>query len=102
MNETSDEGPAVERLSAQTPVSISEELSKLLAMVRAHAPDDAKIGIDFDGKLHLRVDVRNGEHVKVLEEALPTLGTGDIFHRIEVGATPGHPFSHRVSALIDR
>lgn len=102
MNETSDEGAGVERLPVQPPVSITEELSKLLAMVRAHAADDAKIGIDFDGKLHLRVDVRDGEHVKALAEVLPTLGTGDIFHRIEVGATPRHPFSHRVSALIDR
>ncbi|GGN51642.1 hypothetical protein GCM10011349_24390 [Novosphingobium indicum] len=102
MSENSNSDIAkVEHLPSQKPARISDELAKVLSMVREHAPKDAKVSIDFDGKLHLHVDVRNGEDVKVLEKFLPQLGAG-VFHDIEVGSTPHHPFFHRVSALIDR
>ncbi|KHK92750.1 hypothetical protein LK12_07565 [Novosphingobium malaysiense] len=101
MSDSSEDRSTVEHLPSQKPALISDELAKIRAMVREHTSKDAKISIEFDGKLRLHVDVRNGEDVKVLAKMLPTLGTG-IFHSIEVGATPHHPFFHRVSALIER
>ncbi|MCJ2188954.1 hypothetical protein [Novosphingobium beihaiensis] len=101
MNETSDGPSTVEQLPSQKSALVSGELAKLLDMARGSAPKDAKISIEFDGQLRLHIDVRNGEDIEVLKKILPSLGTG-IFHGIEVGATPHHPFFHRISALIDR
>ena len=101
MDQTSDGERAVERLPSQKSAFVSEELNKILDIVHASTPKDAKASIEFDGKLRLHIDVRNGEDVEVLKKLLPMLGTG-VFHGIEVGATPHHPFFHRISALIDR
>ncbi|WP_067737088.1 hypothetical protein [Novosphingobium naphthalenivorans] len=101
MNETSNGEQAVERLPSQKSAFVSEELTKILELVQGSAPRDAKVSIDFDGKLRLHIDVRKGEDIEVLKKLLPLLGTG-IFHDIEVGATPHHPFFHRISALVDR
>lgn len=80
---------------------ISEELGKILAILREASPKDATVSFDFDGILHAHIDVRRAEEVSQLKAILPTLGAG-LFHDISVGATPHHPFFHRLTARIDR
>lgn len=82
-------------------VPVSEELDRLLALLRAALPSDAAISFLFDGHLRLRVDVRKIEEVMAIEMLLPTLG-GGIFHGVQRGQAPNHSFMHRVTALVDR
>lgn len=101
MNEAYDGEPEAEGVSGRKAAFVSEELTRILDIVRENAPCDAKVSIEFDGRLHLHVDVRHGEEIEVLKKVLPMIGKG-IFHTIEVGATPHHPFFHRISALVDK
>lgn len=101
MSEHGGQMLTVEHFPSQKSTVISDELSKILSMLRDVSPAGAMISFDFDGKLHVHIDVRRGEDVVFLEGVLPTLGMG-MFHGINVGTTPHHPFFHRVSALIDR
>lgn len=78
---------------------VTDELNKILTMLRAACPDDAIISFDFDGHLHVHVDVRKREHVTLVEMVLPAIGRG-LFHGLSRAATPHHPFYHRVSALV--
>jgi hypothetical protein len=91
---------AVELFPALHPSSrITDELTRILAMLRDLAPRDAVISFDFDGKLHVHIDVRKREEVTVIEAVLPTLDGGR-FGQLSRGATPHHPFFHRVSAVV--
>jgi hypothetical protein len=85
--------------SQATPVS--DELSRLMAVLRDFCPSDANIGFEFDGKLHLCVQLRRFEDVTRLETALPTL-CGGIFDDIRHGQVGRHSFLHRVTALVAR
>lgn len=100
MSETNSQVPVVDFPNQKSTV-ISDELSRILDMLRDICPAGARISFDFDGKLHVHIDVRTGEDVARMGGILPTLG-GGMFHGINVGTTPHHPFFHRVSALIDR
>ncbi len=81
--------------------AVSDELNRILTMLRQACPRDSQISFDFDGKLHVHIDVRNREEVALVESMLPAIGLG-LFHGITRGGTPHHPFFHRVSALVDR
>lgn len=81
--------------------SIAEELSKLLDLLRQEFPKAINILFEFDGKLKLHVDVRTGEEIATTEESLAKLCAGT-FSQIHHGATPHHPFFHRVTAFVDR
>lgn len=81
--------------------SIADELGKLLELLRSEFPKAINIRFEFDGKLKLHIDVRTGEEVSTAEEKLATLCAGT-FSQIHHGATPHHPFFHRVTALVDR
>lgn len=80
---------------------VSDELTKLTAMLREICPGDANIAFEFDGRLHLNVQLRRFEDVTRLETALPTL-CGGIFHDVRHGQVGRHSFLHRVSALVAR
>ena len=93
---------SVERLPAASQSTVvSDELNRILAILRDACPDQALINFDFDGRLHLHIDVRNREDVILIESMLPTMGMG-LFHTISNGETPHHPFFHRISAIVDR
>ncbi|WP_132384991.1 hypothetical protein [Novosphingobium sp. PhB165] len=81
--------------------SLTNQLDEILGLLHAEFPEAAAITLDFNGKLHVHMDVRKGEDVPLLEERLSLLEEG-MFTQVGRGATPGHPFSHRISALIAR
>lgn len=70
-------------------------------MLKAACPEQATISFDFDGRLHVHIDVHHLEDLLKVEAMLPVLGAG-IFHDLTRGDTPHHPFSHRLSAIVDR
>ena len=80
---------------------ISNELARLSGAVQAISPLDANITFDFNGTLHLHIDVRHLEDVARLEILLPTL-CGGIFSNFRRGPVDNHPFQHRLTALVDR
>lgn len=80
---------------------VSDELGKLLALLRDSLPAEATISFLFDGRLQVRIDVRKLEQVLAIEMILPTLG-GGIFRDIQRGQAPNHSFMHRVTARVDR
>jgi len=80
---------------------LTDQLDEILKMLHAEFPEAAAISLEFNGKLHMHIDVRKGEDVPLLEARLSLLENG-MFTQIARGATPGHPFSHRISALIAR
>lgn len=81
--------------------AVSDELNKLLTLLRDSLPQEAAITFLFDGKLQVRIDVRKLEQVLAIEMVLPQLG-GGIFHDIQRGQAPNHSFMHRVTARVDR
>jgi hypothetical protein len=102
MLSSEQEGSRVERLPSQQPSTIvTDELGRVLAILRDSCPKDATISFDFDGKLHVHIDIRKQEDVLILESILPTLGLG-MFKSLRRGTTPNRPFFHRLSALVDR
>lgn len=80
---------------------VSDELNAILAMLQEACPPKSRISFDFDGRLHVHIDLHKREEVDELEALLPTMGAG-LFHAIQRGATPNHPFMHRISALVNR
>ena len=92
---------SVERLPEQRSTVITDELNKILEMLSSSCPKGAIISFDFDGRLHVHVDVHSFEDVVKVEGILPTLG-GGMFHNMSRSSTPHHPFSHRLSAIVDR
>ena len=92
----------VERLPV--PISshaVTDELNRILVLLREACPPGADIGFDFDGDLHVHIDVRKREEVTLIQAILPTLGMG-LFDGISLGSTPHRPFFHRISALVAR
>lgn len=81
------------------PKAISQELTRLTEQLRAEFPDAEKISFEFDGKLHLHIDVRDLEEAKVIHARLERL-YGDLYSRYFVGNSPQHRFWHRVSAMV--
>ena len=70
-------------------------------MLKISCPEAAAIRFDFDGKLHVHIDVRSRSDVATINAILPVLGGGGMFYGLTFGATPQHPFHHRISALVD-
>lgn len=101
MSENAVQRPSVERLPEQRSTVITDELNKILDMLRGTCPKGAVISFDFDGRLHIHVDVHNFEDMLKVEGILPVLG-GGMFHDVARGETPHRPFSHRLSAIVDR
>jgi len=87
--------------SKPRPTVVSDELTKVMALVTEGLPGDTKVSFQFDGKLHVMIDVRTLEQVLAVEMTLPKLGAG-MFHDIQRVQAPRHGFGHRVTALVDR
>ncbi len=100
----SDAAPRLSAVAGNAPQgresAVSNELNRILTIVRESCPPGARISFDFDGQLHVHVDVRTFEQVRAVEAALADTAAG-LFHGFSRGKTPHHPFFHRVSALID-
>src|SRR3546814_7862568 len=67
---------SVERLPDQRSTLLTDELNKILDMLTSACPEGAIISFDFDGKLHVHVDVHSFEDILKVEGALPILGGG--------------------------
>ena len=81
--------------------TIAEELGKLLEVLKSEFPKAVKVVFEFDGNLKLHIDVRTGEEIATTEARLAGL-CGGAFSNIHHGATPHHPFFHRVTARVER
>lgn len=81
--------------------TISAELGKLLELLKSELPDAHSIHFEFDGKLKVHIDVRKGEDIGATEARLERLCAGT-FTNMHHGATPHHPFLHRVTAEVMR
>lgn len=93
---------SIERLPAASQSTVvTDELNRILGILREACPKQSLISFDFDGRLHAHIDVRKREDVILVQALLPTLGLG-LFHSISQGETPHHPFFHRFSAVVDR
>ncbi len=82
-----------------TDETLTDRLHRVLEVLRAEFPQAVDIGLEFDGKLHAHIDVRGGEEVCGVESRLPNLNDG-MFTNVAHGATPHHPFFHRISAIV--
>ncbi|WP_380873562.1 hypothetical protein ACFB49_42300 [Sphingomonas sp. DBB INV C78] len=80
---------------------VSDELQKISALLVDACPSEAIVSFSYEGELRVHIDVRNLEHVTLVEAILPTLGAG-LFNDIRRGSSPEHPFFHRVTADVDR
>ena len=101
MSENQGSRSSVERLPEQRSTIITDELNKILDMLAGACPKGAIISFDFNGRLHVHVDLRDFEDLLKVEGTLQILG-GGMFHDISRGSTPHHPFYHRLSAIVDR
>lgn len=90
----------VERFPGAFPANpVSDELNRIMELLRSACPPETLISFSFDGRLQAHIDVRKREHVMYVEMVLPTLEPG-LFEGISLGGTPRHPFYHRVSAQV--
>ena len=95
-------GGTVERLpDPRSSCTVTDELNKILVLLREACPRDSAVSFDFDGALHVHIDVRQQEEVTLIKALLPVLGAG-MFNIIRLGKTPHRPFFHRISALVAR
>ena len=101
MSDNSVQTGSVERLPDQRSTAITDELNKILDMLTGACPEGAVISFDFDGRLHVHVDVHDFEDVLKVEGILPILGAR-MFCDISRGETPHHPFGHRLNAIVAR
>lgn len=92
----------VEPFRGPTPsTAVSDELNRILTLLRDACPENSHVSFDFDGRLHVHIDVRKREDVTIVEMILSKLGAG-LFYGISRSGTPHHPFFHRVSAIVAR
>ena len=92
----------VERIHAPSPpTTVSDELGRLMGVLREHCGPEAVITFQFDGKLHVHIDVRDIEEVARLESILPAL-CGGAFSELQRGLSAHHSFFHRISARVAR
>lgn len=90
-----------ERFPAPTrPTPVTDELNKIVGLLRETVPADATISFDFNGKLQVHIDLARREDVTLVEALLPKVGAG-LFHSVNRAATPRRPFFHRVSAVVN-
>lgn len=101
MSENPAQSQSVGRLPDQRSTVIADELNRILNMLTVACPKDSIVSFDFDGRLHVHVDVRTFEALLKVEGILPILG-GGMFRGIARGETPHRPFYHRLSAIVER
>ncbi|MPS69788.1 MULTISPECIES: hypothetical protein [Novosphingobium] len=93
---------SIDSTNARTAASrtpLTDQLSAILAQLSEAMVEADDISLDFKGKLMVHLDVKRGEDLPLVEAKLSALGDG-MFSQVSRGATPHHPFSHRVTALV--
>lgn len=80
-------------------MAVSDELARLTSILHEICPPDGVISFEYDGALHLHIDVRRVEDVTKIEALLPSL-CGGIFHDVQRGLTARHSFFHRISSKV--
>ena len=80
---------------------VSDELRKLAAMLAPLCPKDCSIKFEFDGKLHIHIDVRHLEELTTIEALLPEM-CGGIFRNVQRGIADRHSFFHRLTTVVLR
>lgn len=101
MSQVMDTMPVEPFPQPQRNTVIRDELGKLLDLLKSEFPGAHAIHFEFDGNLKLHVDVRKSEEIAATEARLPML-CGGTFTNVHHGATPHHPFFHRVTAEVIR
>lgn len=76
--------------SAQVAV-VSDELNRILVLLREACPHDARISFDFDGTLHVHIDVRKREDASCVATLLPGVRSG-LFEKVRLGQHRITPF----------
>jgi hypothetical protein len=87
--------------STKASTVVSDELGRIVALLRAACPPDSTISFDFDGRLQVHLDIRKREEVLLIQATLPMLEAG-LFEIVNLGNTPGRPFFHRITANVAR
>ena len=80
-------------------MAVSEELGRLTDILREICPPDGVISFEYNGSLHLHIDVRRVEDVTKIEAMLPSL-CGGIFQGAQRGLSAHHSFFHRISSMV--
>lgn len=101
MSDSPAQRQSVEHLPDQRSTVITDELNKILDMLKDACPEGAVISFDFNGRLYVHIDVHSFEDLLKVEGILPILG-GGIFHDMCRGDTPHRSFHHRLNAIVDR
>lgn len=100
--EKSEGTDGVERIPAKPRQQIvSDELRRLRDALLAACPPEAEVSFQFENALHVHIDVRNVEHMTMVEALLPGMGAG-LFSDLQRGDSPHRPFFHRITARVDR
>src|SRR4051794_37576983 len=81
--------------------SVSDDLAELRRALIEACPHEAVIAFEYDGTLHVHIDVRKVEHITQIEAILPSL-CGGIFLRPQRRMSANHSFFHRLSATVER
>lgn len=72
MSDSPVQRQSVERLPEQRSTVITDELNKILDMLTGACPKGAVISFDFDGRLHVHIDVHSFEDLLKVEGILPS------------------------------
>lgn len=80
---------------------VTDELQRLTNVLQSLCPKESVIRFEFDGKLHLHLDLRRFEDMTTVEALLPT-ACGGIFHNVQRGMAENHSFFHRLTAIVAR
>lgn len=83
------------------PAIVTEELGKLMGVLRGFCRPEAVITFEYSGSLRVHIDVRDVEEVAKLEAILPSL-CGGAFYDPQRGLAARHSFFHRISARVAR
>ncbi len=78
---------------------LAGQLAEIRDLLRDAFPRAKSVHLEFDGTFKAHIDVREGELVPAIEAQLAHIDNGR-FIQVEHGATPHHPFLHRISAVI--
>lgn len=100
--EKSDGTDGIERIPARPRQQVvTDELGRIREALLAACPPEAVVSFNFEDVLQVHIDVRNVEHVTIVEAMLPRMGA-NLFSDLQRGRSPQRPFFHRISARVDR
>ena len=91
----------IESIPIPSKSGVSDELGRLLGILRGLCPRRAVILFEYDGALRVHIDIRRLEDVPVVETFLPSL-CGGIFRDAQRGLSAKHSFFHRITATVAR